>query len=339
MLSLFSSIYGRIASLRNYLYDKGIFETFDLGARTISVGNITTGGTGKTPLVAYIARILAERGERVCILTRGYGRKNPRSRVLVSDGEKVLADATASGDEPFELAHKLLGKAIVIADADRVAAAEGAKRKFGVTAFVLDDGFQHRKVKRDLDIVCIDATNPFGGGKMLPGGRLREPVSYLARSNVFVITRANLVLPDKISNLKSEISDLSKDAAIFMAGNAVSCLVPIEDFRERSRKHTGKMEYARSFAFCAIGNADNFFDQLKKEKFDVAGTFAFRDHHIYSQHDVDEINKQARVAAAEILVTTAKDAVKLSNLKFEIPCFVVEIDVQIDDPEGFKRLL
>ena len=128
MLSIAASIYKTIVNARNALYDKGLFETFDLGARAISIGNITTGGTGKTPLVAYVAEILAARGEKVCILTRGYGRENAHKRVLVSDSKQILASPTEAGDEPFELAQKLIGKAIVIADADRVSAAEWAKR-------------------------------------------------------------------------------------------------------------------------------------------------------------------------------------------------------------------
>ena len=137
MLSLLSWIYGKLIDLRNMLYDRGVFESTSLGARTISIGNITTGGTGKTPLVAYVAAILADRGETVCILSRGYGRKNPKKRVLVSGATEIFASVEVAGDEPFELAQKLLGKAIVISDADRVAAGEWAKRKFGVTAFVL----------------------------------------------------------------------------------------------------------------------------------------------------------------------------------------------------------
>ena len=140
MLTPFSWLYGKIADTRNALYDRGVFVSHSLGARTISVGNITAGGTGKTPLVAHVAKILAERGENVCILTRGYGRENPSERVLVSDGLNILADAKQGGDEPVELAVKLLGKAVVVADANRASAANWAKDKFGITAFVLDDG-------------------------------------------------------------------------------------------------------------------------------------------------------------------------------------------------------
>ena len=138
MLSAASWLYAKSIGLRNALYEKGIFESHSLSARTISIGNITTGGTGKTPIVAYVAKILAARREKVCILSRGYGRSDPRKRVLVSDGSEIAAGPSDAGDEPYELARRLLGKAMVIADADRVSAAEWAKRKFGVTAFVLD---------------------------------------------------------------------------------------------------------------------------------------------------------------------------------------------------------
>ncbi|HRI03994.1 MAG TPA: tetraacyldisaccharide 4'-kinase [Pyrinomonadaceae bacterium] len=328
MLSLLSAIYGKVADIRNALYDKGIFESHDLGARVISIGNITTGGTGKTPLVAYVANILAARGEKVCILTRGYGRESPKKRVLVSDGENVLATATESGDEPFELANKLLGKAIVIADADRVAAAEWAKRRFGITEFVLDDGFQHRKAKRDVDIVCIDATNPFGGGKMLPAGRLREPLHNLSRADVVVITRADLV--EDISNLTFEISNLAPDAEVFVAENKIARVVGSEEFNSKMQS---------TFAFCGLGNPENFFELLRRNEIAVNGSLAFRDHNNYSQKDIEKIETEARKAGAEVLLTTAKDAVKLSNFKFEIPCFVVEIETAIEDQDRFGAMI
>lgn len=337
MLSIVSAIYGKVAQLRNRLYDCGVFETFDLGARTVSVGNITAGGTGKTPLVAYVANVLAERGEKVCILTRGYGRKDPKKRVLVSDGEQILAEPYDAGDEPFELAQKLTGIAIVIADADRVAAAEWAKRKFGVTAFVLDDGFQHRKAKRDVDIVCIDATNPFGGGKMLPAGRLREALANLRRAEILVITRTNLVTD--ISDLKSEISKLNKNAAIFVSSNKVSRIVALEQFHAKTQRSQSQEFKQKAFAFCGIGNPENFFEQLRQDNFDLAGTKTFRDHHRYTPQDISGIEKLAHDNKAEILFTTAKDAVKLSGLKFEMPCSVIEVEMLIDDAKGFAAVL
>lgn len=331
MLALLASIYGKIVGLRNRLYDHAILESFDLGARTISIGNITAGGTGKTPLVAHVAGILADRGEKVCILTRGYGRRDPKDRVLVSDGESVLVDATTGGDEPVELAHKLLGKGvIIIADADRVAAAEWAKRKFGVTAFVLDDGFQHRRAGRDLDIVCIDAASPFGGGKMLPVGRMREPLENLSRADVIVITRSDLV--ENILDLRSQISDHAPDTRVFESRVVISGFttldgVPVE------------LPDGPALAFCGLGNPEGFFEQLRREDIRLTGTKAFADHHWFSQNDIDEVVQAARSVGADVLITTAKDAVRLSGFKFERPCLVVGIDVVVDGPEEFASLL
>lgn len=337
ILSPLGWLYGRFADLRNALYDKGVLESHSLGARTISIGNVTAGGTGKTPLVAYVAGILADRDEKVCILTRGYARENPKKRVLVSDGKQIFADPSETGDEPLELAQKLLGKAVVIADADRVAAAEWAKRKFGVTVFVLDDGFQHRRAKRDVDIVCIDATDPFGGGKMLPIGRLREPLPNLKRANVIVITRADLV--ENIDNLKSEISELNADAAIFEAKNKIVGIVGLEEFHAKTLVTQSGEISEKAFAFCGIGNPENFFGQLMQQNFAITATEVFRDHHHYSQQDISNIEKLAKGSDAKILLTTAKDAVKLSNFKFEIPCFVVEIEMMIDDAEAFAAMI
>lgn len=315
---------------RNSLYEKGVFDTFDLGAQTISVGNVTTGGTGKTPLVAYIADSLIEQSETVCILTRGYGRSDPKKRVLVSDGKDILATPEEAGDEPFELATKLKAKAIIIADADRVSAGEFAKREFGVTRLVLDDGFQHRRVKRDLDIVCVDATNPFGGGKMLPAGRLREPLANLARADVIVITRSDLI--GDISNLKSEISNLAPDAKVFTVKNSGRIV------RRENGEEIGP-ERRKVFAFCAIGNPEGFFKQMAANGLEVLGTRSFRDHHRYHRADIDALEKAARDVRADVFLTTAKDAVKLSSFRFEIPVYVLEIQVEIDDREAFIAML
>ncbi len=337
MLSLLASIYGKVADIRNRLYERGVFETYDLGARTISIGNITTGGTGKTPLVAHVAKILAGRGEKVCILTRGYGRENPNQRVLVSDGENVLADVRKAGDEPFELANKLLGKAVVIADADRVAAAEWATRRFRVTAFILDDGFQHRKARRDVDIVCIDATNPFGGGKMLPAGHLREPLHNLSRAGV-VVLMAEQPMPYH-QGLRGDIQHLAPNAFIFEALRSICRCVGLENFLVGLTETGDRILSEKVFAFCGIGNPANFRGNLGREGFQVSGMKTFGDHHPYSQKDILDIEKAATEVKAVALLTTAKDAVKLGGLKFTLPCYVVEIELTLDNPDGFAAML
>ncbi len=335
LLSVAGWLYGNIANIRNALYDRGTFRSHDLGARTISIGNITAGGTGKTPLVAHVAEVLADAGEKVCILTRGYGRESS-GRVLVSDIEQILADARTGGDEPIELARRLIGKAIVVADTDRVSAAAWAKDRFGITAFVLDDGFQHRRVRRDLDIVCIDATNPFGNG-MLPVGTLREPLENLDRADVIVLTRCELA--GDIREVTAGVEKHNRAAKIFRARSVVSGTTELSQFFERLDEDSPLGPGTSVIAFCALGNPDAFFGSLRQAGYDVKRTEVFRDHHYYTQTDIENLEREARELAIDTLLTTAKDAVKLAGLELSLPCYVFEIRTEIDDADAFRNLI
>lgn len=352
-LAPIGGLYGKVMDLRNRLYDRGVLSSHSLEARTISIGNLTTGGTGKTPLVALTATILADGGEGVCILTRGYGRKNPKKRVLVSDSDNVLVGADEGGDEPVELARRLIGKAIVIADRDRRSAAEWAKGEFGITAFILDDGFQHRRVKRDLDIVCIDATNPCGNGRILPAGSLRESFRGLGRADVIVITRADLV--GSTDDTESRLRKRNKKAPILKTSSRISAVRPVGsrgvvlDSIGELAAATGPgspNEKVRLMAFCGLGNPAAFFGLLRYEStrsgsanFSVAAERKFPDHHIYSQREIEEMEAEARTAGVSALVTTGKDAVKLERSKFSIPVYAIEITPEISDPELFRSLV
>jgi tetraacyldisaccharide 4'-kinase len=312
-----------------------VLKSYELGARTISVGNLTTGGTGKTPLVALIARLALEDDDPVCILTRGYGRKDPKSRVLVSDGNSVLVDADTGGDEPTELAHQLNGRAIIIADPDRVAAAKWAHEKFAITTFILDDGFQHRRARRHLDIVCIDATNPCGNGQILPAGSLRESFKSLNRADAIVITRTEQV--DNTADLEMRLRKRNASAPIFRARTELRGLVPLKDFHAKT---PSPQSIERNLlAFSGIGNPDNFFASLDIADIGVTATKSFPDHHRFTQTDITALEAHAGSLVATALVTTAKDAVKLKGLKFEIPCYVAMAETVLDDSEGFEGLI
>src|SRR5215510_9659010 len=208
-----SLLYGAVTRTRLSLYRRGTFQTTKLSRPVISIGNLTTGGTGKTPLVEYVARLIAAEGKKVCILTRGYGRQDPHLQVIVSDGYGVLASPSEAGDEPFLLATKLKGLAAVISSADRIAAGQEAIKDFGTECFVLDDGFQHLRLARDLNIVTIDATNPWGGGRLLPYGRLRENREGLSRADCVVITRCDQA--DNVDELQAEVARLIDGRPIF----------------------------------------------------------------------------------------------------------------------------
>jgi len=332
MLGVLASIYGRFIERRDRRFDDGTTPITSLPARTISIGNLTTGGTGKTPLVIKCAEILAGRGKRVCIITRGYGRKS-KGRLLVSDGREILADAAAAGDEPVEMAKRLVKKAVVIADADRAAAAAWAKDEFGISVFLLDDAFQHRQAARDVNILCIDATDPFGGGKLLPAGRLREPVKAVSRADVIVLTRAGF---DNLWRLKAEIAKLAPDIPIFEARARIS---GIRELEIPAVSGSASIAHKKGYAFCGIGNPQIFFDQLRRENYELAGEKPYRDHHRYTAADIKKLDASAERAGASYFLTTAKDAVKLAGLPFTKPVFIVEITVAIDREAEFAALL
>jgi tetraacyldisaccharide 4'-kinase len=327
----FSYLFSGAVFGRNQFYERGIFRQIDLGAFVVSVGNLTVGGTGKTPIVAAVAKILSRQNHRVCVLTRGYKRAHSHKRILVSDAAEIFADARAAGDEAFELAQTLRGIAAVVADKKRAEAGIWARQNLKTTAFVLDDGFQHRRVRRDLDIVTIDALNPFGNGRLLPGGILREPKNALLRADCVVITRADL--SETVANLKFQISKINPQIPILLARNRITNL------REITNPEIQNPKSKTALAFCALGNPQNFFIGLQRGGFQIVETKKFLDHHVYVQNDITQIERAARAAGAEILLTTAKDAVKLSDLKFDLPCFVVEIEIVFDKEKVLFEML
>ena len=318
-----SALYGAVTRTRLALYQRGTFQTTKLDRPVISVGNITAGGTGKTPLVEWVARTIASAGKNVCILTRGYGRENPQRQVVVSDGKTILATPAEAGDEPYLLATKLLNSAAVICNADRISAGRYAIETLGTDCFVLDDGFQHLRLARDLNIVTIDATNPWGGGQLLPYGRLREPLAGLIRADCIVVTRSDQA--ENLETLRTEIRALIRGLPTLF----YSTMKPV-----RSLLPTGPVA-----AFCAVGNPTAFFKQLKESDYEVVLEKSFADHHAYTQHDVDELVRAATRAGATSLITTAKDAVKLRSLHFSLPWHVFEIEISIKDEAALTQLI
>jgi tetraacyldisaccharide 4'-kinase len=330
LLPPLSTLYGAITGTRNSLYDRGTLKTKRLDRPVISVGNLTVGGTGKTPMVEWVARVLATDGKKVCILTRGYGRQNPRERVLVSDGQNVVASANDAGDEPFLLATNLAGIAAVICDPDRYAAGVGAIKHLKTDCFILDDGFQHRQLARDLDLLLIDSTNPWGGGSLLPYGLLREPVHGLKRADCIVLTRTDQVT--NLASLRNQIDEHSGDRPLFSSLMKTKSISPIN-------QTLGPISKKRTAAFCAVGNPSSFYQQVRQNGFDIVFEKSFRDHHRYSQPEIDLMISEAKHNGADTLITTAKDAVKLASLEVSLPCFVLEIEIEIDNADELRRLI
>lgn len=363
ILAPLGSMYGVVTRARLALYHKGFLKTHRIPAPVISVGNITAGGTGKTPLVAWLARVVAEDlGRRVCVLTRGYGRVDARRRVVVSDGGQIFADAREGGDEPRLLAETLLVAGVaVVSDADRVSASRWALENLRSEVFILDDGFQHLRVARDLNVVTLDGADPWGGGRLLPRGRLREPVRELKRADAIVITRADLA-PD-IESLRAEATRLGGGRArVFTSRVTTRRVLPLQtqsanaDGSQNSHANSepadsrsrvvasGEPQTVVTFpqpvaAFCALGNPQAFFAHLRGDGHAVAYTRAFADHHEYTQADVDDLAREAARRGARSLLTTAKDAVKLRALKFPLACYVVEIGLEFEDERGLRGIV
>jgi tetraacyldisaccharide 4'-kinase len=321
-----STLYGAVTRTRLALYRRGTFRTTRLSRPVISVGNITAGGTGKTPFVEWVAKTIAATGKNVCILTRGYGRENAHQQVVVSDGTTIVATPAEAGDEPYLLASNLLAKNLpgsvaVISNADRVSAGRYAIENLNTDCFVLDDGFQHLRLARELNIVTIDATNPWGGGKLLPYGLLREPLSGLIRADCVVLTRYDQI--ENVEPLRAQIADL----------------IPGPVFLSSMRVVNASFASGPVAAFCAVGNPGSFFAQLRKHGYKLAFEKTFTDHHSYKQKDVDDLISAATRAGAKSLITTAKDAVKLRSLAFSLPWQVLQIEIEIENESALAELI
>ncbi len=333
MLPPLSALYRAVTQTRLAAYNRGLLPVTKLAAPVISIGNLTTGGTGKTPLVEWVCRTLARKQRKVCILTRGYGRPNPGSRVIVSDGSTVLTKAAEAGDEPFLLAQNLKGLAAVISDPNRSAAGKWAIDNLGAEVFVLDDGFQHLALARDLNILTIDATNPWGGGKLLPAGRLREPRSCLSRADCVVVTRADQ--SDELVSLKAEIQRLIGSRPVVRSEMTVKGISRMNS--ERPEELVSLSQPAA--AFCAVGNPESFFELLRRTGIDPVFTRTLPDHHQYTQADVDSLMQESKKAGAQSIITTAKDAVKLQQRKFELPCCVLNIEISIEEEDKIIQMV
>ncbi len=337
-----STVYRAVTEVRHAAYRSGLFRTSAIGKPVISVGNITTGGTGKTPLVEWVCRTISNQrleGSKgtspsaVCVLTRGYGKTDPKAQVLVSNGEQLLATERVAGDEPLLLARNLLGIAAVISNPDRAAAGEWAIRALGAEVFVLDDGFQHLRLARDLDLVTIDATNPFGGGELLPHGRLREAAYNLARADAVILTRCDQT--SDLVSVKNEIRELVPDRPLFISRMQTAGFRDLNgavvDAEEISKHRLG--------VFCGVGNPDSFVTQVRATGAEIVLSRAYPDHHRYTAADLNALVNEAGAVGATCFMTTAKDATKLSADQLALPSFVLEIKIKIDDETRLASLI
>ncbi len=370
-------LYTASVQLRNILYTRGVIKARRLPCRVISVGNIVVGGTGKTPAVIAIAKHLQRAGMRVAILLRGYKRHIREKVTIVSDGEKVCASAIESGDEAQMMARYLSGVPILVGKC-RYLAGQVALARFKVDVLLLDDGFQHRQLARDVDILTIPATHPFGSPeKLLPAGTLREPPAALKRADLILLTHTNI--PDISTPIKKLVKSLAPNALVLESIHQPTHLYPLavsnqrnssqqsaisnqqsvvsnkrlplnENLFTESRKpmadsHASdikELKGKRVLAVCGIGNPDAFVMTLRRCAVASVELLEFPDHHVYTKIDKQRIYTAFQETGADLIVTTQKDEQKLAGVveSSGLPIVVLAIALVItEDDAAFNDVL
>lgn len=325
-LLLASWVYGLLVRMREVAYSSGWVSPRSLPIPVISVGNMGLGGTGKTPMVERIARRLSEGGKRVAVLLRGYQGSFSGEALVVSNG----ITPHQVGDEAFLLAKKL-PSAMVIVGKDRFRAGERAVAR-QAEVLILDDGFQHRALRRDLDIVLVDASEPFGYGHLFPRGLLREPLTALARADILVITRG--AGKEDLARIGEKFRSFNPHVPLFIGERRPLHWVKMP---EDTRKDLEGMKGRRCLAFSGIANPSLFFSLLSSLGVEVARSCSFPDHHAYTSEELKQIVKWSQEAGAEALLTTEKDAVRLPAGAFplKVPLFYLRIELALSQEEAF----
>jgi tetraacyldisaccharide 4'-kinase len=301
--------YGVVARLRVFLYDWGWFDQRRLPVPVLSVGNLTMGGTGKTPAVILLVDWLLAQGKRVAILSRGYRRTSTAQYLMVSDGERLLVDASEAGDEPFMMAQRC-PKAIVAVGADRYELGDWVLSRLPIDCLVLDDGFQHLGLYRDVNLLLVDATDAEGLAAMTPAGRLREPLRAAARATAIVITRADVPaqVTEVCRKLKATLGFMPDPIqAVFRPESLVSVMTGTSEPLSWSKGKTALL--------CSgVGHAGSFRSLVERIGMKIVGEVVHPDHHAYTSQDVERLKARAVELRAELVVTTEKDACKLTAL-------------------------
>ncbi len=329
-----SKVYGLVVRARVGLYRLGLFRRRTLGCLVISVGNITLGGTGKTPVVEMLAAALRDAGRKVAVLSRGYKGRTPlwrrlfRRRIaykpkVVSDGGRVLLTSREAGDEPYMLARNLPG-VVVLADPNRVKAGLYAIKTFGVDTLVLDDGFQYMRLARKFDFVLIDCTNPFGNGRLLPRGTLREPLANLRRAAVCMLTKSNGA---DVGPIRDRVLELNPDAEIIETTHQP---LHLQELFNGGRHPLDALRGTPVIAVSAIARPQSFEDALVGLGARIVRSHRFLDHHRFTALEVAHIMDEAREHNAAFIVTTEKDAVRFPPLDVaSIPIVFLRVNVRI----------
>ncbi|MBK1878626.1 tetraacyldisaccharide 4'-kinase [Pelagicoccus mobilis] len=341
-LRALSMIYASLIHLRFFLYGNRILKDQPLGCLVVVVGNLTVGGTGKTPVVEKFARSLHNRGRKVAILSRGYKSKDIRKEgfgdklwrtyvtggeppppKVVSDGQRLLLDSEHAGDEPFMLAKNLPG-VVVLVDKDRVKSGSYAIRKFGCDTLILDDGMQYLPLKGRLNLLLVDKSNPFGNGKMLPRGILREPIRHLKRASYVFLTKSD-GRPDP--ELDALIQKHNPGVDVIECAHRPQFL---QEVNGEGRLELSELKNRRIGAFSGIAVPQSFEGFLRNFGANLLYTRRFMDHHRFDANELLEIVDEAKAAGLDFIVTTEKDAVRIPDtISFSIPLYYLRLEIDI----------
>lgn len=333
-----SYLFSGIVQLRWWLYRNRILRDQPLGCLVVVVGNLTVGGTGKTPVVEKFARALRDRGRKVAILSRGYKSKAPplwkkwwfwlnhtadAPPRVVSDGRTVLLDSEVAGDEPYMLARNLPG-VVVLVDKDRVKAGAYAIKRFGCDTLVLDDGFQYLPLKGRLNLLLVDKTNPFGNGFLLPRGILREPIKHLKRASYVFLTKSKGVRDEELETM---IRRFNPDAEIIECAHKPQYLQRLDG---EERLPLAALANRRIGAFSGIAAPESFEGFLRETGARLGYTKRFLDHHRFTAEELQTVFQEARQAQVELLITTEKDAVRINPAStIPVPCYYLRLEIDI----------
>lgn len=313
----FSFLYSIIIFIRNFFYDIRVFKVNKVNVPVISIGNLTAGGTGKTPVIEYLLNFLKKKNIKAAVISRGYKRSS-KGTLIVSDGSSLKANPDDAGDEPYQIAFKFL-ETVVVVDDNRYRGAKLVAEKFNPQVILLDDGFQHRRIHRDLDVVLIDVTKPPHQQYMLPAGMRREQLSSLKRADVLLFTRWN-------DDTKFDVSKYQCTST----GKIQFVPTKLVKFDKSEIINLGHINNKNCSAFCGIGNPGSFQSHLKNLGFQVTNIRIFPDHHHYRLNDLELIrNDYSR--KADIIITTEKDCVRLEKFKNELagfPLYFLEISTR-----------
>ena len=339
-----SLVFASVVSLRYSLYRVGLLRRFPLGIQVISIGNITAGGTGKTPVTEIFARTLAANGRKVAILSRGYRRKEApwwrrmltqvvEPPLVVSDGKHILLDSATGGDEPYMLASNLPG-VVVVVDRNRVKAGRYAIKRYGCDTIILDDGFQYQRLKHSIEVVLVDSTNPFGNGNMLPRGVLREPIHHLERADIIFLTKCR----GDVSAVKAEIRRYNATAEI------VECNHTPKTLRDVWSREELPLDWLKGRTTCTlsgIASPRGFEDSLRHLGAKVIWCERYADHHRYDSSEVLYALNRTSDMGAEALITTEKDAVRFPRFETSpVRCLYLRIAIEIlAGGESFDRII